>query len=125
MNPLLQNAKYILKCKCPKCHRGGIYCGYLKLVDKCSVCDEDIGNIRADDGPAWLTILLTGHIFVPLFIVVQNAYILPLWVYAVMSPVMIAVSALLILPFSKSFFTYMLWYDRKNRQKDAQEQILK
>ncbi len=48
--------------KCPNCGKGTLYKSYLKQVDRCSICSESYGQIRADDGPPWLTILLVGHI---------------------------------------------------------------
>jgi uncharacterized protein (DUF983 family) len=42
--------------------------GYLKVRDACPVCDEDLSHHRADDGPAYLTILIVGHLMAPLII---------------------------------------------------------
>ena len=38
---------------------------YLKVRDTCPVCREDLSHQRADDGPAYLTILIVGHIMAP------------------------------------------------------------
>lgn len=35
---------------------------YLKVSDQCSVCGLDLTKARADDGPAYLTILFVGHL---------------------------------------------------------------
>ena len=43
---------------------------YLKVRDTCPVCDEELLHHRADDGPAYLTILLVGHIMAPLLHIV-------------------------------------------------------
>lgn len=51
--------------KCPNCGSGPILKGYLKLRDSCTVCREDLSHARADDGPAYLTILIVGHIMAP------------------------------------------------------------
>ena len=40
--------------------------GYLKVRDHCPVCKEDLHHHRADDGPAYLTILIVGHLMAPL-----------------------------------------------------------
>ncbi|MCF2904591.1 DUF983 domain-containing protein [Octadecabacter sp. CECT 8868] len=47
---------------CPNCGEGKIFDGYLKVVDNCPVCNEDLSHSRADDGPAYLTILVVGHV---------------------------------------------------------------
>lgn len=40
--------------------------GYLALRPTCPVCGEALHHARADDGPAYLTILLVGHLMAPL-----------------------------------------------------------
>ncbi len=52
--------------KCPRCGSGPLLRGYLKLRDVCPVCGEDLSHARADDGPAYLTILIVGHLMAPL-----------------------------------------------------------
>lgn len=47
---------------CPNCGQGHLFVGYLKVVDHCTVCREDLTPQRADDGPAYLTVLIVGHI---------------------------------------------------------------
>lgn len=44
--------------------------GYLKVRDNCPVCGEALHHHRADDGPAYLTILIVGHILAPLILFV-------------------------------------------------------
>ena len=39
---------------------------YLKVRDRCENCGEALHHHRADDGPAYLTILVVGHIMAPL-----------------------------------------------------------
>lgn len=48
--------------RCPKCGQGHLFAGYLKVADHCTVCREDLTPQRADDGPAYLTVLVVGHI---------------------------------------------------------------
>lgn len=52
--------------KCPNCGSGPLMRSYLKVNDTCSVCREDLHHHRADDGPAYLTILIVGHVMIPL-----------------------------------------------------------
>jgi uncharacterized protein (DUF983 family) len=51
--------------RCPQCGAGPMLKGYLKVRDNCPVCGEDLHHHRADDGPAWLTILIVGHLMAP------------------------------------------------------------
>jgi uncharacterized protein (DUF983 family) len=52
--------------KCPNCGTGPLLKGYLKVRDHCSVCKQELHHHRADDGPAYLTILIVGHLMAPL-----------------------------------------------------------
>ncbi|KZY32554.1 hypothetical protein A3731_21910 [Roseovarius sp. HI0049] len=52
--------------KCPNCGSGPMMESYLKVRDTCTVCREDLSHHRADDGPAYLTILIVGHLMAPL-----------------------------------------------------------
>ena len=60
--------------KCPNCGSGPILKSYLKLRQSCSVCREDLSHARADDGPAYLTILIVGHLMAPLLHIVFTAW---------------------------------------------------
>lgn len=54
--------------KCPSCGSGPLMKTYLKVNDTCKVCREDLHHHRADDGPAYLTILIVGHLMAPLLL---------------------------------------------------------
>ena len=54
----------------PSCGAGPILSGYLKVRDNCPVCGEDLTPQRADDGPAYLTILIVGHLMAPMLLFV-------------------------------------------------------
>ncbi|MFT6446670.1 DUF983 domain-containing protein [Sulfitobacter sp.] len=51
--------------KCPNCGAGPMLKSYLKVNDTCTVCGQELFHHRADDGPAYLTILLVGHLLAP------------------------------------------------------------
>ena len=51
--------------RCPACGTGPMMKGYLGVRPTCTVCGEDLHHHRADDGPAWLTMLVVGHLMVP------------------------------------------------------------
>ena len=60
--------------RCPACGRGRLFTGYLKVRDQCSECGEDLHHQRADDGPAYLTILIVSHLGAPLLLAIYMAY---------------------------------------------------
>lgn len=51
--------------RCPNCGSGPMMKSYLKVRDTCPVCSEALHHHRADDGPAYLTILIVGHLMAP------------------------------------------------------------
>ncbi len=53
------------RCKCPKCGDGKLLHSYLKVNDNCPSCGQELFHHRADDGPAYLTILFVGHLLAP------------------------------------------------------------
>ena len=48
--------------KCPNCGDHHLFDGYLKVMDTCPNCAEVLSHHRADDGPAYLTILIVAHL---------------------------------------------------------------
>lgn len=54
--------------RCPACGAGPIMSGYLKVRDHCPACNEALHHQRADDGPAYFTILIVGHLMAPLIL---------------------------------------------------------
>ncbi|PRX35089.1 Uncharacterized conserved protein, DUF983 family [Meinhardsimonia xiamenensis] len=63
-----------LRRRCPSCGAGPMLQGYLKVRESCPVCGEDLSHQRADDGPAYLTILIVGHVMAPLLMWVFTAF---------------------------------------------------
>jgi uncharacterized protein (DUF983 family) len=54
--------------RCPNCGEGALFQGYLTVRNSCAVCGQDLHHHRADDGPAYLTILIVGHLMAPLLL---------------------------------------------------------
>ncbi|NDV50313.1 DUF983 domain-containing protein [Salipiger sp. PrR003] len=51
-----------LRLRCPRCGEGKLFKGYLKVADCCEACGLDYTHQRADDGPAYVVILIVGHL---------------------------------------------------------------
>ena len=112
MPPLPTAIRRAVLGRCPNCGKGALYKSYLKQVDRCPVCGESYGQIHADDGPPWLTILLVGHVIVPLIFVVNDLTVWPLWVAMSVWPALTALLALAVLPRAKGVFLAILWKTR-------------
>ena len=54
--------------RCPACGKGKLFTGYLTVNNHCANCGEELHHHRADDGPAYLTILIVGHLLAPLLL---------------------------------------------------------
>ena len=66
--PLVPALKKGWQRRCPNCGSGPLLRGYLKVRESCPVCGEALHHQRADDGPAYLTILIVGHLLAPLLL---------------------------------------------------------
>ena len=62
--PLFRSIGRGLAHKCPACGAGRLYGRYLKVQPDCARCEHPLRRYPADDGPAYLTILLVGHLIV-------------------------------------------------------------
>ena len=61
-----------LACKCPNCGEGKVFDRFLKTKPRCDVCNEDLSHHRADDLPAYLNILVVGHVVVGFMMTVMS-----------------------------------------------------
>lgn len=50
--------------KCPKCGEGKLFSSFLKIAPACEHCGEEFHHHRADDLPAYLVVVIVGHIMV-------------------------------------------------------------
>jgi uncharacterized protein (DUF983 family) len=60
--------------RCPRCGQGKLFRAFLKVDDHCSVCALDFTPHRADDLPAYLVIVIVGHLLVPVILAIETAY---------------------------------------------------
>lgn len=107
--PFWQTVTRGMLCKCPSCGEGKLFRAYLKPVEACAHCNEPLGHIRADDGPAWLTIALVAHIVGPLLLAVVPGNDWPLWMLMLLMIVPTVALMLLILPRAKGIFIAGIW----------------
>ena len=100
------------QCRCPNCGAGPMMRSYLKVRDACPVCGEALHHQRADDGPAYLTILVVGHLLAPLIYYVFVEYRPePLVLASVFTTLTVAL-ALFLLPRFKGALVALQWAKR-------------
>ncbi len=98
--------------RCPNCGSGQIFKGYLSVRDTCAVCEEELYHQRADDGPAYLTILIVGHLLAPIILITYAALRPePLVMASVLSVGTVALS-LYLLPRLKGMMIAFQWAKR-------------
>jgi len=54
--------------RCPRCAQAPLFRKWLKSVEACMACGQDWTHHRADDLPAYIAILVTGHVLAPILI---------------------------------------------------------
>lgn len=95
--------------KCPACGTGRIYRAYLKVAETCPACGEALHHHRADDAPPYFTIVLVGHIVVPLVLTVEKLYAPPIWLQATVWSLVTLLMAMAVLPMVKGALVGLQW----------------
>ena len=119
MDDLKTLAKKVLTRSCPKCGQGKIFLKYLTLKESCNHCEQSFKDLKADDGPAWLTMMLVGHIMVPIMLAYELGQDIPFWISATVWPLSFVALALIVLPFAKAFFVNMIWRGKDKEEKEV------
>ena len=97
---------------CPSCGKTKLFASYLKQVQSCSNCGAEFGRIRADDAAPWGTIIVVGHVFMPLMFFVSLDAFMPFWAGVTLWAALFAGLSLALLPRSKGLFIALLWATR-------------
>ena len=85
--------------RCPRCGEGKLFRAFLKVDDHCSACGQDFTPHRADDLPAYLVIVMVGHIVVPSALWIETNYSPPVALQlAIYLPFTLIASLLLLQP---------------------------
>ncbi|MEM8772924.1 MAG: DUF983 domain-containing protein [Pseudomonadota bacterium] len=95
--------------KCPRCGKGRLFRSYIKTADTCANCGLELSGHQADDAPPYMTVMIVGHIAIPLALAMKQIFDPALWVqFAFWTPVMIIATAWL-LPVSKGALVGLQW----------------
>ena len=110
--PLMPAVLRGVQCKCPACGEAPMLERYLKVRDTCPSCGEDLSHQRADDGPAYLTMLVTLKVVTPLMVAAMFAWDWhPAVLFTVFAALLIALS-LFLLPRFKGIIVAIQWSRR-------------
>lgn len=104
--------------RCPRCGKGRLFRGYLKQVDHCANCGEDLSEVRADDMTSWLTILIVGILLAPIVGLLETHTDFPVGVSMVLWCGVALALMLAVLPRAKGFLIAAVWLTRRPGRSD-------
>ena len=100
------------RCCCPNCGKGRIFGRYLKVNEHCASCGLELAGHRADDAPPYFTILIVGHIVVPLMLLLEQHAQPAEWVHMVLWLPLTVILCLWLLPRIKGALIGLQWSRR-------------
>lgn len=107
--------------RCPSCGSGRIFTSYLKVGSSCEFCGQDFSGHRADDAPAWLTMLVVGHLLAPLILGAYGFFDLPMAAHLILWPTLAIILVLALLPRIKGAVVAFQWAQKMHGFDDQRE----
>jgi uncharacterized protein (DUF983 family) len=101
--------------RCPHCGEGRLFRKYLKVNDSCPVCGHNLDRYPADDGPAYFTILLVGHLIIAPMLLFPFIWEAPVAIVVPGALTFLLVVTLLLLPRIKGAVVGLLYANNVNR----------
>jgi uncharacterized protein (DUF983 family) len=98
--------------RCPCCGKGQLFKRFLKQVDNCADCGEAFAGLRADDAAPWATIIVVGHVFLPMAFMIDLTYLMPEWAALTVWSGFFALLSVALLPRAKGMMLGVLWRTR-------------
>ncbi|MCC7048561.1 MAG: DUF983 domain-containing protein [Alphaproteobacteria bacterium] len=98
-----------LRRTCPRCGVGRLFGGYVTMQQSCNGCALEYAPYRADDAPAYFTILVVGHIIVPSMLVLEQTLHPETWVHMALWVPLTLGLALALLPRIKGAVIGVQW----------------
>jgi len=68
-----------LRGRCPRCGEARLFHRFLKPIPRCPHCGQNWTFQQADDFPAYVSIIVTGHLMAPIIIALVKLTELPFW----------------------------------------------
>jgi uncharacterized protein (DUF983 family) len=110
LRPLMPDFVRGLLGRCPCCGKGRMFGAFLKVKDKCEVCGEELHHHRADDFPAYIVILIVGHVLVPAVLSVETNFAPSYWVHLMLWLPLTLILALGLLQPVKGAIVALQWH---------------
>jgi uncharacterized protein (DUF983 family) len=98
---------------CPRCGERGMFRGYLSVSTACRRCGLEFETIRSDDIPPYFTVLIVGHLIVPLLLIIEQHSAPPInLMLGIFLPLTLALT-LMLLPFVKGAVMGAIWMSKQ------------
>lgn len=106
-------------CNCPRCGGAALFRKWLKSVDHCAACGQDWSHHRADDFPAYIAILVVGHLLAPVMIAMSlDTELTPLAILAILIPASVAMMLGMLQPTKGAVIATQWWHGLHGFQKE-------
>lgn len=97
--------------RCPRCGQAHLFTRWLKPHSACPACAQDWSHQRADDFPAYIAILLTGHLLAPVIIALVSDFDLsPGLLAAILLPLAVAMMLAMLQPAKGAVIALQWWH---------------
>jgi uncharacterized protein (DUF983 family) len=94
---------------CPACGKAPLFGRFLKPVQCCASCGRDWTLQRSDDFPAYLVVLVLGHLLIPVVVEVNIWFDMSMLAQMLLWPAIAAAAALALIQPAKGFVIALIW----------------
>ncbi|MPS67810.1 MAG: DUF983 domain-containing protein [Novosphingobium sp.] len=106
-------------CRCPRCGEGRLFRKWLKPLDRCALCTLDLTPQRSDDFPAYIAMIVTGHLMAPLIIALSKDFHLgPAAMFAILIPLAVAMMIGMLQPAKGAVIATQWWFGMHGFRKE-------
>ncbi len=98
--------------RCPRCGKGPVFGGYLKVRERCGACGLELHHHRADDAPPYFTVLIVAHLVVPAMVLLERSAAPPQWLHLLLWLPLVLALSLILLPRVKGAIIGLQWARR-------------
>jgi uncharacterized protein (DUF983 family) len=100
-----------LKGQCPRCGEAALFRKWLKPVERCPYCKQDWSLQQADDFPAYIGILVVGHLLAPVVITMIGTFGMSAWLtLAIILPVAVGLLLVMLQPTKGAVIGFLWWH---------------
>ena len=98
--------------QCPACGQAPLFGRFLKPVSHCPACGVGWTGHSADDMPAYLVVLIVGHILIPFVVAANRSFDLSMALQMALWPALALLLALLLIQPAKGAVIAFQWARR-------------